>query len=82
MTDPCHEIVVADAMQPINDLDVPDVLRSSIERHTRNLLGLATSLLNAGMNEQEVRTVIGQATSSYRDELISAILELRERHEL
>ena len=68
---------VADAMRPIIDLDVPSVLRESIERQSRNLMGLASSLLHAGMDEQRVRTIIDQACSSYRDELVAAILGLR-----
>ena len=81
MTGSCSEHVVADAMQPIIDLDVPSALRESIERQSRNLMALASSLLTAGMDEQRVRAVIGQACASYRDELITTILTLRERYE-
>lgn len=75
------ENVVVAAMQPLADLDVPLVLRTSIERQSQNLLGLAATLLQTGMGEQQVRAVIDQACSSYRDELTSAILALRKRHE-
>ena len=75
------EHVVVAAMQPLVDLDVPLVLRTSIERQSQNLLGLAATLLQTGMGEQQVRAVIDQACSSYRDELTSAILALKKRHE-
>lgn len=75
------EHVVGDAMQPINDLDVPSVLRESIERQSQTLMGLASNLMQAGMGEEVVRTVIGQACASYRDELVTAILALREQHD-
>ena len=81
MTENYSKHVVADAMQPIIDLDVPSALRESIERQSRNLMALASSLLTAGMDEQRVRTVIGQACASYRDELVTTILTLRERYE-
>lgn len=81
MTEQHFEHVVADAMHPIIDLDVPSILKESIERQSRNLMGLASSLLHAGMDEQKVRAVIDQACSSYRDELVAAILGLREQYE-
>lgn len=64
-------------MQPLADFDVPLVLRASIERQGQGLLTLASSLLNSGMGEEHVRSVVEQACASYRDELISAILTLR-----
>ena len=75
------EAVIAAAIKPISDLDIPPVLRASIERQSRSLMGLASSLLHAGMDEQGVRTIINQACCSYRDELVSAILALRENHD-
>jgi len=81
MAESYPEDIVTCAMQPIIDLDIPLVLRSSIERHGRDLMELAVGLLNAGMDEQHIRPVIKQACSSYRDELISAILGLRGHHE-
>ncbi|PZX47052.1 hypothetical protein LX76_04530 [Cereibacter changlensis] len=41
-------------------------------------MSLATSLLNSGMDEQQVRDVVDKACASYRDELIAAILALRK----
>jgi hypothetical protein len=64
-------------MQPMAEFDVPPVLRASIERQGQGLLALASSLLNSGMDEEHVRSVVAQACESYRDELISAILALR-----
>lgn len=81
MTDIHPQRIVAATMQPMLDFDIPPVLRASIERQSMNLMGLASSLLHAGMAEQQVRTIIDEACSSYRDELVSTILALRENHE-
>lgn len=79
MIDDYPETVVAAAMQPVEDLDVPPALRASIERQSQALLGLASSLLQGGLDEQHVRSVVDQACASYREELIAAILALREQ---
>ena len=71
------ENVVALAMQPITSMVVPDTLRASIERQGRNLMELAIGLLHAGMDEARVRTVINQASASYREELICTIISLK-----
>jgi hypothetical protein len=71
--------VVAAVMQPVADLDVPPVLRASIERQSQTLLGLASSLLQGGVDEKRVRSVVDQAFESYREELIAAILALGEQ---
>lgn len=76
------EKLIAEAIKPISDLDVPHMLRDSIERQSRTLMCLASSLLHAGMSSDEVRGVIDQACCSYRDELVAAILTLREEHDL
>ena len=78
MTESYPQSVVADAMQPITALDVPLALRSSIERHGRNLMELASGLLQAGLDEQHIATVVTEVCSSYQNELIFAILGLRE----
>ncbi|AMY68784.1 hypothetical protein [Frigidibacter mobilis] len=78
-TDP--QQVVAAAMQPLVEVDVPPALRASIERQGQTLLVLAVNLLHAGLDEQQVRSVVDQAFASYRDELIAAILALRARDE-
>ena len=81
MSDTYPEEVVADAMQPIIALEVPPVLRASIDRHGNYLMELVISLLDAGLDDRQVRSVIDEACLSYRDELITAIFELRGRHE-
>lgn len=81
MTETRPQEVVAAAMQPLEEFDVPPALRSSIERHGQALLALAVNLVRAGLDEQEVRTIVDQACASYRDELVEAILALRESDE-
>ena len=71
------EDVVVHAMQPIVSMEVPEVLRTSIERHARALMDLATGLLHAGLDEPDVASVIDRACSSFRAELISAIISLK-----
>ena len=81
MAETNFRVVVETAMQPLIGLEIPPVLRTSIERQSHSLMGLASSLLHSGMGEEQVRTIIGQACESYRDELISAILKLRGCYE-
>ena len=80
MADAGPEGIVAALVRPIVDVDVPLVLRASIERQIRSLVGLAASLLSSGIDEQKVRDVIEKASASYRDELIAATLELRKSY--
>lgn len=75
------EDAVAAALEKTITFDVPSALRISIARQSRGLMSLATSLLQSGMDEQQVRTVLDRVCASYRDELISAILALRKSHE-
>jgi hypothetical protein len=73
----CPEDVVLHAMRPIVSLEVPEVLRTNIERQARTLMELTTNLLYVGMDEHEVTCVINQACGSFRAELVSAIISLR-----
>ncbi len=81
MTDATSKEIVEAVMKPRPDVEIPMQLRASIERQNQSLMRLASSLIKSGMDEENVRTVIERAHSSFRDELISVILELRERHE-
>ena len=75
------ENVVAAAMQPIAEFDVPQVLRANIQRQSEKLMGLAIALLDSGMDESQVRSIVDHACASYRDELTATILALREQNE-
>lgn len=68
---------VEQAMKPIADLDIPDRLRASVAKQNQILLDLAVSLVRAGLAEDEVRTIIDAACTSYREELIATILAMR-----
>ncbi|MDR7127168.1 hypothetical protein [Pseudotabrizicola sp. 4114] len=81
MVETLSENVVAAAMQPITDSHVPTVLRANIQRQSEKLMGLAITLLESGMDEQQVRSIVDLACSSYRDELTATILALRDHHE-
>ncbi|KAA2315502.1 hypothetical protein DL237_02970 [Pseudooceanicola sediminis] len=65
------------AMQPIADLDVPKRLRASVDKQNQILLDLAISLVQAGLPEDQVRSIIDAACASYRDELVSTIPAIR-----
>lgn len=75
------EKIVADSMESISACDAPPALRASIERQSRSLMELASSLMHVGMDEQQVRSIVDRACASYRDELISTILTLKNNHE-
>lgn len=77
MTKPCPEVAVKHAMQQISGLDIPEILRESIERHGCVLMELASGLSRGGMEELQVQSVLNKACSSYRAELISAILSIK-----
>ncbi len=81
MPDNASEEIVAAVMKPSLDVEIPTQLRASIDRQSQSLMNLASSLIQSGMEAESVRTVIERAHASYQDELISVILELRERHE-
>lgn len=81
MTKTLPQDVVSAAMQPLSDVEIPPALRASIDRQGQTLLALAVNLVNAGLDEQQVRSIVHQACVSYRDELIAAIMALRMRDE-
>jgi hypothetical protein len=77
MSEAFPEDVVSDVMKPVFDLQLPQVLQVTLARQSRDLTGLASSLLHAGMNEEQVRAVIGEACAVYRDELLPALRAFR-----
>ena len=74
---PYPQAVVDSVMHPFAEIDVPPALRANIEKQGQGLLSLASNLMQSGMSEEQVRSVVDKAFASYRDELVAAILALR-----
>ncbi len=70
--------IVENAANNIRYAEVPEALKASIARHQENLLGLAESLLSAGVDEAVVEQSINQMFESYKAELRATILEFRQ----
>lgn len=73
------ESVVKDAFNIIELSEIPDELRYALRKHQANLLSLASALIHGGQSEAMVREAIDTVFQSYRDELASTILAIRER---
>ncbi len=56
---------------------LPSELTDCIARYQENLTGLATALLDAGLDEISVRKNIEELFSSYRSELTATLLSLK-----
>lgn len=59
------------------EIDIPDVLREQLDRHHSNLSMLASSLLEAGLEEEDVERAVSIALRSYQAELVKTILSLK-----
>ncbi|MCR9222291.1 MAG: hypothetical protein NXI21_18875 [Alphaproteobacteria bacterium] len=70
--------LAAQAVEPLQQMDVPPALQESIARHQSHLASLAASLLAAGCEKDMVVTSVETAFASYKEELIAAILALKE----
>ncbi len=58
---------------PFADLEVPQALQSSLERHRTNLFRLIRDLQSAGVSEEQIESSVTVIVASYRDELVRAI---------
>ena len=58
---------------PFADLEVPEVLQASLERHRANLFRLIQDLQSAGVSEEQIETSVTVIVASYRDELVRAM---------
>jgi len=60
-------------IDPFADLEVPDALQASLERHREGLALLIGNLKCAGVSDQQIETSISVLVESYRQELLRAI---------
>ena len=58
---------------PFEDLEIPDALQESLERHRQNLGRLVTSLKSAGVSDEQIETSVTVIVASYKEELLRAI---------
>jgi hypothetical protein len=58
---------------PFGDLEVPEALRTSLERHRENLARLIRSLQSAGVSDEQIETSVSVVVASYKEELVRAI---------
>ncbi len=58
---------------PFADLEVPEALKVSMERHRENLAQLVRNLHSAGVSEEQIEASVSMLVESYRQELIRAI---------
>jgi hypothetical protein len=58
---------------PFADLEIPEALQSSLERHRRNLAGLIVNLQSVGVSEEQIEASVSVIVASYKDELVRAI---------
>jgi len=71
--------IATHAATRLADLTIPDRLRDSLDRHHANLAQLAVSLLDAGLERQQVEQAVVTVQRSYRQELVRTILSEQEQ---
>ena len=58
---------------PFADLEIPEALQASLERHRRNLAGLIANLQSAGISDEQIEASVTVIVASYKEELLRAI---------
>lgn len=58
---------------PFADIEIPDALQDSLEKHRGNLLRLIENLRTAGLSEAQIETSVSVMVESYKTELLRAI---------
>lgn len=68
---------VVQAMSSIDNLDIPVELQISIANHQKNIMNLATLLLESGKDSEFIGKCIEEIVESYKSELIRTIMALK-----
>jgi len=63
-----------------SECELPDELRSAVQRHQQNIADLVVSLRSFGMTEAAIQQSADQLLESYRPELVRAIGALGSTH--
>ncbi len=58
---------------PFADIQIPEQLQESLQRHRENLARLVTSLQSVGVSETQIEASISVVVDSYKEELCRAI---------
>jgi hypothetical protein len=72
------ESLVSRVEAAMGPLIAPSELQDKIEQHRTHVLALAAAVLASGQDVTFVRGLVDSALRSYRDELVNAIMALRE----
>ncbi len=72
------EELVAKATASLNPHEVPAVLHASVEKHQRNLLGLAAALIAGGYDRETIEVSLDAVFGSFRSEVARVVFELNE----
>ncbi len=78
MTATVAEALVSRVEAAMGPLRAPSGLQDKIEQHRKHVLALADAVLASGQDVVFVQQVVDGALRSYRDELVEAIMALRE----
>lgn len=78
MAEPAR-LIALEAARALDGIAVPDVLEQTLDRHHQSIAGLAASLLDAGVPRAAVERAVGQAVASFKDELVTTVLALKEQ---
>lgn len=58
---------------PFADLQIPESLQESMQRHRENLATLVTNLKSMGLAESQIEESVSVIVQSYKEELTRAI---------
>ena len=73
MEHPLEPLGVLAGKDPFGDLEIPEALQSSLDRHRESLARLIVSLQSAGISEEQIEMSVSVVVASYKDELTRAI---------
>jgi hypothetical protein len=72
------ESLVSGAEEAMGPLQAPSQLQDRIDEHRQHVLSLAATVLVSGRDVTFVRRLVDGVLLSYREELVKAIMALRE----
>ncbi len=58
---------------PFADIQIPEPLQESLQRHRENLATLVTNLQSVGVHESQIEASVSVIVDSYKQELLRAI---------
>jgi hypothetical protein len=58
---------------PFADLQIPESLQKSMQRHRENLAKLVANLQSVGLSESQIEASVSVIVDSYKEELLRAI---------